>query len=128
MALKSRTKGKVGEREVVKLLQRLGFDDAERTQQYNGIGKSDVWCPRSLPDVHIEVKRAEGFDVGTQRLSDACLQAMDDCDGKSWCVFWRPNGKKWRLTTGLVLDGVPVQATVDESEMIGVLNHLQSNA
>lgn len=136
MGLKSKTKGKNGEREVVLLLKRLGFDDAERTQQYNGIGKSDVWCPRTLPDVHIEVKRIEGagFDIGTQRLADACFQAMNDADGKQWCVFWRPNGKKWRLTAlAYVVDygstlGGSLVATFDEASMAPVLHHLQSNA
>lgn len=98
MGLKSRNKGKRGEREAVKYLKKIGFEDAQRTQQYSGKGPSDVVCPTSLPDVHIEVKFDKRIDLGTVILTDAIHQAESDADGNPWCVLWRPSRKMWRLT------------------------------
>jgi Holliday junction resolvase len=54
-------KGKLGEREVAKLLRDHGFDQARRGQQYAGGGDSpDVV---GLPGYHIEVKRTEAFNL-----------------------------------------------------------------
>ena len=78
--LKSRSKGKRGERELVKFLKSLGFEDAKRTQQHCGAaGDSDVVCPESLPNIHFECKlgydRAT-IDVGTKGLEMAMDQAV----------------------------------------------------
>ncbi len=96
--LKSRDKGKRGEREAVAYLTQIGFPDARRTQQYNGMGLSDVICPESLPELHIEVKRTETIGLGTVELSEALEQAERDSDGNPWCVLWRRSRQKWRLT------------------------------
>lgn len=102
MGLKSRNKGKVGEREAVAFLKSLGFDDAQRTQQYNGLGKSDIICPESLPNVHIEVKYGydrNAFDVGTARFEQACATAEEEAEGRPWVVLWRPKRcSEWRAT------------------------------
>lgn len=103
MPVNSRAKGKRGELEAVKYLKSLGFSDARRTQQYNGLGRGDVECPESLPCLHIEVKFGypiETFDLGTEQLFKACRQAVDDAKGDAWAVLWKPKGRRqWRLTT-----------------------------
>lgn len=102
MGLKSRNKGTKGEREAAIYLRELGFASAHRTQQHNGVGKSDVIAPDELPRVHIEVKAgiAKGFDVGTQDWLDACDQAWRDSGERSdWCVLWRKKGERiWKLS------------------------------
>lgn len=52
----SRTKGGVGEREVVALLQEAGFKDARRNFMSGAAGGGDV---TGVPNVHVEVKRRE---------------------------------------------------------------------
>ena len=67
----SRTKGGVGEREVVALLQEAGFKDARRNFMSGGQGGGDII---GVPDVHIEVKRQE-----TVKIWDWIGQAEEDC-------------------------------------------------
>lgn len=102
MPVNSRAKGKRGELEAVKYLKSLGFADARRTQQYNGLGRGDVECPESLPGVHFEVKFGypqATFDLGTQALENACNQSWKDSRGGSHVVLWKPKGlRQWRLT------------------------------
>lgn len=104
--LKSRNKGKRGERELVKYLKSLGFSDARRTQQYCGDGASDVICP-SLPGAYIECKYGYDrsvIDVGTKGLEDAMAQAqmgavLMGLDERDVMVFWRPSRcKSWRMS------------------------------
>lgn len=102
MAKNSRAKGCRGERAARDYLVSLGFGDKSTTrrgQQHKGGGDSpDVIC-EALPGVHLEVKRVEGMDLGTQLLDDALDQAATECDPeKSWAVLWRPNNKPWRMT------------------------------
>jgi Holliday junction resolvase len=101
MGLKSREKGKAGEREAAEYLRKLGFASARRTQQFNGDGKSDVVCDE-LPRVHIECKCgiSHGFDIGTQKWADACDQAYHDSGERpDWCVLWRKKGERnWKLS------------------------------
>lgn len=119
----SKRKGSSGEREAVHLLLELGFTDAKRTQQYNGLGKSDVECAESLPDVHIEVKRDARIDIGTTRWQAAIRTAIVECGDKEWCVLWRRDGAKlWRLTYRDVWQIV----TVDHSRIEAVLRWLQN--
>lgn len=119
MGLKSRNKGKRGEREAVSFLKSIGFEDARRTQQYNGDGDSDVVCPESLPHVHIEVKygyNRHEFDLGTARFKDAVTQATEDCpEHMVPVVLWRPRGNSiWRMTyPTLGVDGLYTFPTVD---------------
>ena len=99
----SNAKGKRGEREAVKFLKELGHADAQRTQQYNGLGLSDVICPDTLARVHIEVKfgyPANRFSVTSELLRQAFWQASNDCtQGLRPCVLWRNKGATvWQIT------------------------------
>lgn len=89
MGAMSRTKGKVGEREVAALLKKHGFE-ARRGQQFAGGGDSpDV--VHSMEGFHIEVKRSETF-----ALYDALAQAeKDKKKGEDALVFHRRNNKPW---------------------------------
>lgn len=90
MGKMSKTKGKVGEREVARLLTEAGFP-ARRGQQFKGGGDSpDVVCD-GLPGMHIEVKRTERF-----QLYPALTQAIADGDDlETPVVFHRSNGNEW---------------------------------
>lgn len=94
-------KGKSGEREAANYLRSIGFPSAHRTQQHNGVGKSDVFADE-LPRVHIEVKAgiANGFDVGTKLWAAACDQAYEDSgQHPGWCVLWRKKSDPiWKLS------------------------------
>lgn len=120
MPINSRAKGKRGELEAVKYLKSLGFSDARRTQQYNGLGKGDVMCAESLPRLHLEVKfGVVGLDLGTSLLADALAQAERDAPaGKTWAVLWKPKGaRQWRLTAPLT-SHYPTVATFAHDEHI----------
>lgn len=86
MGRKSREKGKRGEREFVKYCREHGYD-CRRGQQYNGLDGDDVV---GLPNVHIEVKRAERLN-----LRDAMNQSVRDADGKLAIVAHRKNNEGW---------------------------------
>jgi hypothetical protein len=90
MAKMSRDKGKVGEREVAKLIQKYGFE-ARRGQQFRGAPDApDVI--HDIPQVDIEVKRVEkGLN-----LWDA-LDRTDETgtEGHTSVVFHRRNGTRW---------------------------------
>lgn len=88
MGKMSRTKGKVGEREVAGLLRDYGYD-AKRGQQYCGInGDADVV---GLPGCHIEVKRTERLN-----LYDSVDQSKRDAkDGEIPTVWHRKNNAEW---------------------------------
>lgn len=100
--VKSIDKGKRGEREAVKFLKSIGFEDARRTAQLNGLdGKSDVVCEQTLPHVHIEVKfGVKGMDLGTELLWSALEQADRDSAGvQAPVVLWKKHGgRTWILT------------------------------
>lgn len=103
MPVNSRQKGKRGERAAVEFLKGQGFLDARRSQQFNGIGLSDVICPDSLPGVAIEVKYGyplSQFDIGSKLWDQACRQARDDsADGITWAILWKPRGhRSWRVS------------------------------
>lgn len=89
MAMKSRRKGKVGEREVAQLLRARGLDDARRGQQFKGgAGSPDVV---GLPGYHIEVKRAETFNP-YMALDQALGEKAED---EVAVVFHRRSRKAW---------------------------------
>ena len=67
----SRTKGGVGEREVVALLHEAGFTDARRNFMSGGQGGGDII---GVPDTHIEVKRRETVSIWSW-----IGQAEDEC-------------------------------------------------
>lgn len=89
MGIMSKTKGKVGEREVAALLKKYGFE-ARRGQQFAGGGDSpDV--VHSMDGFHIEVKRSETF-----ALYDALAQANNDKkEHEDALVFHRRNNRPW---------------------------------
>ena len=101
MGLKSRTKGKVGERKAVLYLKELGFKDARRRQQSSGQNAAEVECLESLPNVHLEIKYGygKGLGPGLSVLAKACIQASSDCGAREWAVLWREKGTAvWKLT------------------------------
>lgn len=88
----SRNKGKAGEREVAAALTAAFGPGARRTSDGNTQrGRGDVIHP-SLPDWHIEVKRAEQV-----RIKDWIAQAEDERDGKRAAVVWRTSRMGWRV-------------------------------
>ena len=89
MGKMSRDKGKSGEREVAEIIRSHGFE-ARRGQQFRGSpGSPDVI--HSIPNIHIEVKRAERFN-----LYDALDQAHDESHAADTAViFHRRNNKRW---------------------------------
>lgn len=105
MGLKSRMKGKRGEREARDYLKSLGFGDATRTAQHCGkSGTSDVVCVETLPNVMVEVKFGyprTAFFAGSSVWLAACEQASRDSTvtGKAWVVLWRNKGcQLWNAT------------------------------
>ena len=88
MARMSRTKGKIGEREVAALLREHGFAGARGVQYQGGRDSADVV---GLPGFHIEVKRAETFSA-----YKSLEQAVADSGGAGTpVVFHRSNARQW---------------------------------
>lgn len=89
--INSRTKGKVGELELVNFLKERGIE-ARRGQQYEGGSDSpDVIAQGILRDFHLEVKRVQSGNLYNW-LHQACTDA-DLC--KVPIVAHRKNGKQW---------------------------------
>ena len=91
MAINSRTKGAVGEREAAGMFREHGYD-AHRTAQHCGMtGVADV---EGIPYVHLEVKRRENLN-----LYDAISQAVrDHRKDELPTVMWRKNNCDWLMT------------------------------
>ena len=88
MGKMQREKGKRGEREVVELIKRYGFE-ARRGQQFKGgVDSPDVI--HNIPNVFVEVKYREKFS-----LYPALEQALEEADGAAPVVFHRRSGKPW---------------------------------
>ena len=94
MPINSRNKGKVGEREIAKILRDYGYD-CRRGEQYCGAnGDADVV---GLPDIHCEIKRVEKLNI-----DNAIDQAVRDARaGEMPTVFHRKNRKPWLVTMRL---------------------------
>lgn len=89
MGKMSKTKGKVGEREVANLLKGHGIEAARGIQYCGGPDSPDV--VHSMQHVHIEVKRVEAF-----RLYDALDQASRDAHLDDMpVVFHRKSRHPW---------------------------------
>jgi len=89
MGLRSRNKGKRGEREAAAEIRRLFRTDARRGRQYCGTDESpDVVA--DIEDVHFEVKRRE-----TLRLYEALAQAIEEAGDKIPVVLHKQNRKPW---------------------------------
>lgn len=84
----SKTKGKVGEREVAALLREFGYEGKRGVQYQGGNDSPDV---QGLPGFHIEVKRVEAL-----QLWPAMEQAKGDAkEGDVPVVFHRPSRRDW---------------------------------
>ena len=83
-----REKGKRGEREVVELIKRYGFE-ARRGQQFKG-GADSPDVIHNIPGVFVEVKYREKFSI-----YPALEQASEEADGATPVVFHRRSGKLW---------------------------------
>ena len=92
--MNSRTKGKRGELEIVRILRDYGYS-ARRGQQFSGAnGDPDVV---GLPGVHIEVKRRDRLEI-----HDAMDQAKRDArNGEIPSVWHRKNNCEWLVTVKL---------------------------
>lgn len=96
MAINSREKGKRGELEVVRLLQKYGWKEARRTAQHCGNNPEGAADVVGLPGIHIEVKRVEHLNI-----DDAMDQSKRDAgktDGGIPIVVHRRSGKCWKVT------------------------------
>lgn len=88
MGKTSRDKGKVGEREVARLLRAEGFDAHRGVQYHGGPESPDVV---GLPGIHIEVKRTEKL-----RMWDALSQSKSDAaEDEMPVVVHRKNNCEW---------------------------------
>lgn len=89
MGLRSRNKGKRGEREAAAEVRRIFGTDAARGRQFQGSDESpDIVT--GIEGVHFEVKRAESF-----RLYDALGQAIEDAGENIPVVLHRQNCQPW---------------------------------
>ena len=89
MGLRSRNKGKRGEREAAAEIRRLFRTDARRGRQFSGSDESpDIVA--AIEDVHFEVKRAESL-----RLYEALDQAAGDAGAMVPVGLHKQNRKPW---------------------------------
>ena len=89
MGLKSRNKGKLGEREAARELARVLGIQARRGQQFSG-GTESPDVVTDCDQLHIEVKRTESL-----RLYAALDQAIADAGDKTPIVLHRSNRRPW---------------------------------
>lgn len=90
MAMRSRRKGKVGERELARHLSERGFPARRGQQHRGGEHSADVVSDR-LVGVHLECKRCERLN-----LYDALDQARRDAGEFDMpVVAHRRNGREW---------------------------------
>ena len=104
MGLRSRNKGKRGEREAAAEIRRIFRTEASRGRQFSGSDESpDIVT--AIDGVHFEVKRVESF-----RLFPALAQAMADAgQEKVPVVLHRANNQPWVAIVRL--DDLPNLAT-----------------
>jgi len=114
MALKSRRKGAVGEREVVKLLKdAIGSDEVERNLSQSRDGGSDILLEEH--SIAIEVKRVEAFaDYDVSKWWNQCVSEKP----AGWLplLLYRKNRGKWRMRcfgSVMAYDGCFVPYVVD---------------
>ena len=89
MGLKSRNKGKLGEREAARELARVLGIEARRGQQFAG-GMDSPDVVTECDELHVEVKRTESL-----RLYAALDQAIQDAGSKTAIVLHRTNRRPW---------------------------------
>jgi hypothetical protein len=103
MGLRSRNKGKRGEKEAAGEIRRLFGVEACRGAQHRG-GPDAPDIRTAIERVHFEVKRVEAF-----RLYDALTQATVDAGEGVPVVLHRSNGRPWVAIVRL--DDLPKLAT-----------------
>lgn len=92
--MNSRSKGKRGELELAKELQKYGFETRRGQQYCGGNGDADVV---GVPGLHIECKRVERLNV-----ENALRQAEQDSqEGRIPVVMHRANREEWKVTLRL---------------------------
>jgi hypothetical protein len=97
--LNSRTKGKVGEREVKNLLnEALGYEAFKRNVMQSREGGCDL--ESNLP-VAIEVKRQQNVQLN-QFVAQARKQGRDI--NKTPVLFYRRNGEPWNVLVDMTTD------------------------
>ncbi len=95
MGLRSKTKGKVGEREAAAALNEMLGTDCRRGVQYQG--GTDSPDVIGIAGVHVEVKRVEALNI-----RKAVEQATVDAgEGKTPIVLHRQNRTPWLVTCRL---------------------------
>lgn len=96
-------KGKVIEREAAHWFRGRGCLSAERTEQRDGLGTSDVTIKVELPSFHIEVKGYKSPVLERSKLKKWCAKLATDCPVDKVPVLWfRPNfHKNWIALTFL---------------------------
>ena len=90
MGSSQRNKGAGGERELVKVLNDLGFDVHRGYVFYH---EPDVI---GIPGIHIECKRVEKLDI--KKAMEQAISESKKKDGGTPCVFHRVNRKPWMVT------------------------------
>ena len=96
--LRSREKGKRGERECAKVLNAaLGIDTVRRGQQYSGIEGRDLV---GIPGLHMEVKRVERLNL-QKAYDQACLDSCRRSFGDVPVIFHRTNSSGWLCTVAI---------------------------
>lgn len=101
--LRSRNKGKAGEREFAKWLagwQTAAGDPVVARRSRQSDGQLDQDLVHTMPGIHFEVTRSEELDLGTKRLAEKMQQASRDAFGKGHrpIVAWRRSRRPWLLT------------------------------
>ena len=95
MGLRSRNKGKRGEREAAAEVRRIFGTDAARGRQFQGSDESpDIVT--GIEGVHFEVKRTESF-----RLYESLDQAIEDAGENIPVVLHRQNRRPWAVIVRL---------------------------
>lgn len=119
MAINSKVKGSVGERELAKLMRDYGFPKIRRSQQYCG-GTQESADLVGLPNIHIECKRVEKLNI--HRAIDQAIKDNNDSDNIP-CVFHRKNRERWLVTMTLEdffkLYSLSDLSDVDELDEVG---------
>jgi Holliday junction resolvase len=88
----SRNKGKVGEREVVNLIKKHGFE-ARRGQQFKGT-KDSPDVIHDMDGFYVEVKRRQAFNI-----YDTLVKAdAEKPEGTVSVVFHRKDNRKWLVS------------------------------
>jgi len=118
MGRKSRTKGKVGEREWAHFLSARGFA-SRRGQQFSGSPDSPDVVTDCLPGVHWECKRCEAGNP-----YDWLAQAHADAAGKLPIVAHRRNDCRWLC----IMDAETLCEIIRRSELVRQDTQKDANA